>query len=307
MIETEGKERTEAVENMCRYIETHIDQPITLSELSGVSGYSHRYATILFKEITGKTPSEYIRSLRLTIAAVKIREERVKIVEAAFDSSFDSHEGFTRAFSKAFGTTPSRFQKEDMPIRLFIPGLNPGKPKIDQKGGGTPMREERKTNTVFVHVVEKAERKFTVKKGKKAAEYFEYCEEVGCDVWEALLGIEDAIDEPLGLWLPDQFRSAGTSEYMQGVEVPMPYAGTLPEGYETIVLPGCKMMMFQGPPFPDEEFREAIGEIEEAIERFHPEVFGYQWANEDGPRVQSAPIGARGYMEARPVRKRTRS
>ena len=306
MIGTEGKGHTEVVEKMCRYIEKHIDRPITLRELSEVGGYSHRYTTILFKEKTGKTPSEYIRCLRLSIAAVQIREEQVKIVEAAFDSSFDSHEGFTRAFSKEFGISPSRFQKEGTPVRLFIPGLSRENLNKGQKGGETKMAEKRNANTVFVQVVEKTARKYIVKKGLKATEYFEYCEEVGCDVWETLLGIKEAIDEPFGMWLPKRFRNPGTSEYIQGVEVPVSYTGTPPDGYETLELPACKMMLFQGPSFEDENFREAIGEVEDAIERFNPAVFGYEWATEDGPRVQAAPVGSRGYMEGRPVRKKAR-
>ncbi|HPE41865.1 MAG TPA: hypothetical protein PKZ34_02150, partial [Thermotogota bacterium] len=61
------------------------------------------------------------------------------------------------------------------------------------------MAEKRNANTVFVQVVEKTARKYIVKKGLKATEYFEYCEEVGCDVWETLLGIKEAIDEPFGM------------------------------------------------------------------------------------------------------------
>jgi len=168
------------------------------------------------------------------------------------------------------------------------------------------MTEKSKTKTVFAFVVEKGDRKYIIKRGRKATEYFGYCEEVGCDVWETLLGIKEATDEPLGMWLPERFRIPGTSEYIQGVEVPWRYSGTLPAGYDILELPACKMMMFQGPPFVDEDFREAIGEVEEAIERFEPGVFGYEWAYEDGPRLQVAPVGSRGYLEGRPVRKKTK-
>jgi AraC-like DNA-binding protein len=47
--------------------------------------------------LTGKTPFEYIRALRLSRAAVKLRDEDVKIIDVALDFVFDSHEGFTRA------------------------------------------------------------------------------------------------------------------------------------------------------------------------------------------------------------------
>jgi len=53
---------------------------------------------------------------------MRLREEDVRIVDVAFDFVFDSHEGFTRAFSKQFGLTPQRFYQEKPPIKFFMPG-----------------------------------------------------------------------------------------------------------------------------------------------------------------------------------------
>jgi len=38
------------------------------------------------------------------------------------------------------------------------------------------------------------------------------------------------------------------------------------------------------------------------IEKFDPSLYGYQWALETAPRFQLAPMGYRGYIEARPVK-----
>jgi len=64
----------------------------------------------------------------------------------------------------------------------------------------------------------------------------------------------------------------------------------------------CKMLVFQGEPFDDEKFGEAIGDLWEAMKNFNPEVYGYQYADELGPRMQLSPQGWRGYIEMRPVR-----
>jgi hypothetical protein len=105
--------------------------------------------------------------------------------------------------------------------------------------GGVSM--ERKStgltpSTVFVQVIERPERKLILKRGKNAKDYFEYCEEVDCDIWGLLLSIKEALYEPAGLWLPEKFRPAGTSRYAQGVEVPIDYDGAVPEGLEIIGL-----------------------------------------------------------------------
>ena len=107
---------------------------------------------------------------------------------------------------------------------------------------------------------------------------------------------------PIGMWLPDNMRKPCTSVYSQGVEVPCSYQGEIPEGYEIIELPPCKIMVFQGQPFEEEKFGEAIDELWEVIKNYNPEIYGFKWADEDGPRFQLAPMGYRGYIEARPVR-----
>ncbi len=96
--------------------------------------------------------------------------------------------------------------------------------------------------------MEKPARKLLLKRGIKAQHYFEYCEEVGCDVWGILCSVKDALNEPMGLWLPTNLIREGTSKYVQGVEVPLDYADGVPEGFEIIDLKPCKMMVFQGQP-----------------------------------------------------------
>ncbi|NMA37097.1 MAG: helix-turn-helix domain-containing protein, partial [Papillibacter sp.] len=110
-----------AVRRMQSYIEEHIAEPISLSQLAKAAGYSPWHSDRLFKELLGKTPFEYIRSLRLSKAALKLRDGSPKVIDVAFDFVFDSHEGFTKAFSKQFGLSPKTYSKETPPIRLFIP------------------------------------------------------------------------------------------------------------------------------------------------------------------------------------------
>ena len=161
---------------------------------------------------------------------------------------------------------------------------------------------ESRTKSIFVQVVERPARKVLLKRGIAATDYFAYCEEVGCNVWGMLMSVKEALYEPVGMWLPEHLRKPGTSVYVQGVELPLDYAKPAPEGFDLIELPPCKMMIFQGEPYDDEAFRDAIGEVWEHIGRFRPEVYGYHWAPEEAPRFQLAPMGYRGYIEARPVK-----
>jgi len=38
-----------------------------------------------------------------------------------------------------------------------------------------------------------------IKRGISAAEYFKYCEEVGCDIWNVLTSVKEALYEPIGM------------------------------------------------------------------------------------------------------------
>ncbi len=289
-----------AVQHMQDYIAEHIMEPITLVELARAAEYSPWHSARIFKELTGKAPFEYIRSLRLSQAAVKLHDGGSRIVDVALDFVFDSHEGFTRAFSREFGISPRAYAKQKPRLAFFMPIKASDYYLTRQRGDNKNMKNE---NTVFVQVIERPERKLILKRGKKAAHYFDYCEEVGCEVWEVLSGIKDALYEPIGMWLPENLRPEGTSEYAQGVEVPMSYQGDIPKGYELITLRACSMMVFQGPPFEDEKFESAIDQIWQVMKTYDPTLYGFDWADDAAPRFQLAPMGYRGYIEARPVRK----
>jgi len=294
----------DGVQRVQDYIEAHIQDPITLSELARAAGYSQWHAARVFKELTGKAPFEYVRALRLTKAALLLRDEQPKIVDVAFDFVFASHEGFTRAFSRQFGVSPVDYRRNPKQIRLFMPDRARDRYLKLQKGE-IEMAADEAAKTVFVQVVERPARKVILKRGVKATHYFEYCGEVGCDVWDALSHIREAMYEPIGMWLPNGMIKPGTSAYVQGVEVPADYSGEVPDGFELMDLPSCKVMVFQGEPYDDSRFQEAIGEVWEVMKRYNPEVYGFEWADEDAPRFQLAPMGYRGYIEARPVRQIT--
>lgn len=160
------------------------------------------------------------------------------------------------------------------------------------------MKEVR---NIFIQTIDKPARKVIIKRGKEAKGYWQYCEEVGCDVWGLLTSIKSIGGEPVCLWLPERYILPDTSEYVQGVEVPADHTGEIPSGYDVIELPQCRYMMFQGEPFEEVDYSEAIEAVGEAIKKYDPTVIGYEWDPEN-PRIQLEPIGKRGYIELHPVR-----
>ncbi len=294
-------DRIYAVQKMQDYIEKHLFNPINLTELSKAAGYTPSHASRVFKEFVGISPIDYLRARRLSQAAKQVRDTPDRILDIALDTMFDSHEGFTRAFTRQFGINPEYYRKYAPPIPLFL-SRSIRDYYLHHMKGVEKMVEKTNEKTIFVQIVERPARKLILQRAEKATHYFEYTEEVGCDVWGFLSSIKEALYEPIGMWLPDSLRLPNTSKYVQGIEVSVDYSGEVPNGMEIIDLKPCKMMIFHGQPYKDEEMVRAINEVWAAIDNYKPENYGYKWADEDGPRFQFAPLPERGYIEARPVR-----
>ena len=288
-------EHIEAVQRMQDYIETHLDANITMADLANISRYSPWYSYRLFVDLLHMTPSVYIRRLRLSKSAIRLRDEKIRILDVALDSGFESVDGYQRAFYKEFGCNPYEYSMRPIPIYLFKP-----------YGVKYSNRRENKTmsnvKSVFVQVIEKPKRKVIIKRGKTAKHYFEYCNEVGCDIWGLLCSMKSIGGEPVCLWLPKKYIIEGTSEYVQGVEVAVDYSDEIPEGFDIIEFPECKYIMFQGEAFEEEDFADAVGQVWEAIKKYNPNTIGYAW-DDSNPRIQLEPIGTRGYIELHPVKR----
>ena len=290
------REQTLAVQRMQDYIEQNKTMEITLSDLAKVSLFSPWYSYRLFRDYLGLTPTEYIRKLRLSQAALRLRDGEDKVIDIAFDFGFGSVDTFTRAFFREYGCNPSDYRKNPSPVPLFIPY-------------GVKYRELRKeyfdmsnVQTVFVQVVHKPERLCIIKRGVRAEDYFPYCEEVSCDVWGILMSMRSLCGEPVCLWLPEKYKKPNTSTYVQGVEVEMDYMGIIPEGFDVIHLSEAEYLMFQGPAFREEDYCEAIRTVQAAMDSYDPSVVGYRWDDEN-PRIQLEHRGQRGYIELRAVRR----
>lgn len=293
-----------AVERIKEYVAEHIRDPITAADIARAVGYSQFHAARIFKDATGFTPFEYIRCERLLESAHALRGEKTRVIDVALDYVFDSHEGFTRAFTKAFGIAPKRFASVPSPNGWLIPyRVLAGKPIQTEVN-----KMSEKTAVIFTQIVERPARKLLLRHSKNADNYFDYCDEVGCGEnnasapWDILGTVKEALYEPVGLWLPENMRPNGTGVYAHGVELPADYSGAVPDGFNLIDLPSCKMLVFQGEPYDDEQFEEAIGNLWERIAAFNPKVYGYEYAPEITPRMQLSPQGWRSYIEMRSVR-----
>lgn len=287
-------ERETAVRKMQQYIALHLAEENVFDGAAASAAYTPAYARRLFIAVLGLSPACYIRRLRLSRSALMLRDSKSSVLDAALDMGYTSPEGYQRAFRAEFGCNPGEYARAPVPLWLFTPY------PVSTGGERKQMSE---TRTVFVQLIRKEARKVIVKRGKRAKEYFSYCEEVGCDVWGLLTSMKSLCGEPVCLFLPEKLRCPAENEYVQGVEAESGYDGPVPEGFDVISLPEAEYLIFRGEPFNDEDYEQAITEIWNAEKKYDPAFIGYMWDTEN-PRIQLEPRGERGYIELVPVRKK---
>ena len=89
------------------YIESVLDNEIDEDEITRLSTYSYPMFSRLFSILTDITLSEYIRSRKLTEAAVLLRDTDIKVIDIAMKYGYESSDSFGTAFKKFHGFTPS--------------------------------------------------------------------------------------------------------------------------------------------------------------------------------------------------------
>lgn len=99
------------------YIETVLDDEIDEKKVTHLSGYSYSMFSRLFSILTEITLSEYLRSRRLTEAAISLRDTDEKIIDIAFKFRYESSDSFGTAFKNFHGYTPSEV-RNGKPFKL---------------------------------------------------------------------------------------------------------------------------------------------------------------------------------------------
>lgn len=101
------------LEKVIQFIGQHVDEKLSLTQLSEVVCFSKFHFHRLFTAYTGLSLQQYIRWLRLKRAAHQlIVDKRQSIITIAINAGFESHEAFTRAFKQSCGMSPSQFRQQ---------------------------------------------------------------------------------------------------------------------------------------------------------------------------------------------------
>ena len=107
--------------NVTKYIEDNLEEPIAYEALSKIVGCSVYEFSRIFSFMAGVSLSEYIRRRRLTRAVFDIQNGSDRIVDVALKYCYESQATFTRAFKELHGTTPLSARKSGVPLKAYPP------------------------------------------------------------------------------------------------------------------------------------------------------------------------------------------
>lgn len=115
-------------------LDTHLScTSFHVEELSREMGLSRVHLYRKMKAACGQSPSEYIRNYRLLYAMRLLRSDAVSVSEAAYHSGFNDLSHFSKCFKRAFGMSPSHYQKYSYEYTEALSG-------VDQPGQGHKER-----------------------------------------------------------------------------------------------------------------------------------------------------------------------
>ncbi|OBH75743.1 hypothetical protein A5681_10295 [Mycobacterium scrofulaceum] len=88
------------------YIDTHWAEPITVATLAAQVGLSSSAFTRAFREVTGSSPYQYVKDVRLNRARELVLDPRLAVADIAHRVGYVSVSHFISEFRTRFGATP---------------------------------------------------------------------------------------------------------------------------------------------------------------------------------------------------------
>lgn len=99
--------------NITGIIEERVADPdLNVNALADISDIHHKQLYRKVKQLTGMTPVEYIKSIRLKKAAMLLAQKKFTVAEVMYMVGYSNHSYFSKCFHSEFGKTPKQYMEE---------------------------------------------------------------------------------------------------------------------------------------------------------------------------------------------------
>ena len=99
------------LEEVARYMEEHLDEPLSIPQLSRRAFLSPTAFKAAFRQRFGLAVHAWLRQRRMERAAQLLRGSSLTVLEVAQSVGYSSGSQFTAAFRERYGTSPGKFRK----------------------------------------------------------------------------------------------------------------------------------------------------------------------------------------------------
>lgn len=259
---------SESISKAIAYIEAHLQDPLSVEDIARAAALSPFYFQRGFSMLCDMSVGEYIRRRRLSQAGLAVLMSEHSILDIALDYGYDSADGFTKAFTRFHGVTPTTLRKSGGAIVSFAPLSL----KISLEGGrNMEYRIEKKA--AFTVLCRAAT--FTYDEGPTKVPLFwqEHFAADGAQTVRGLYGIN--IDEQM---------SGDTFEYL--IADPYDPAMVLTQEYTTRTIPAHTWAVFP-----------CKGKMAESLRAVNAQIFS-EWLPGNGDYEIAAGINIERYDDA---------
>jgi len=290
-----------AVQKLIDWIDDHVVENPSLSEISRQVGYSPWYCSEQFHRVAGMTIKEYMAKRRLCLAALALRDTDRSVIDIAYEYGFSSQQALTRAFGHAYGCAPAAYRRNPVPIPMTM-----------KKIVITPSHYMKEGDFSMSHLAVPTCRMEYIPAHRFLGVY-EYSETAKGPIWPAhdcdlLTGIVQSMTDchPIVTKHTAGWKWVnGERKYFYGLGVATDYNGSVPDGFVlTDVIPDSYYIVFSHPPFDYlSENIEVMKRVEELAWNYDPSVLGYEWNETNCQDYQRHYPEGIGYQVLRPVKK----
>lgn len=258
------------IQQAINWIEGHLEDDVSLANISNVIRYSPSHTSRAFKRYTGSTLRNYITLRRLTKAAILLRDKQIRILDVAIQFGYQSQEAFTRSFKQVFGITPGEYvnTKRMIPYVFKKDVLFPD--NLTSEGVVIVVREEE----IKVTIETMNEHKFVYLEHDDVSNYMDFWEVMeqeghDCDLLHGVLASIPGV-------FPEGYGAFTNTGYLFGTDCAIDYPVDPKYGFKEIVLPEQTYIRFEHPGFTEAEFGDALRQVRRiALETFDVDIDGY--------------------------------
>ena len=109
------------IDQVLKHIHGNLDKPLAVTSLAKIGGWSRWQFNRVFSFETGQSASQYVRGLRLSLAAEMLLFTDQRIIDIGLACGFGSDISFSRSFKQHFGCPPAQYRRRGLPCLLTTP------------------------------------------------------------------------------------------------------------------------------------------------------------------------------------------